>query len=411
MGEHAAVGYPETGIGKPEGEEPGMRKNVLQQTGIFAAALLLCAGMQQEISSANDGSDVRVTVRKLSDKECSDYTEFINGTSCYGFLLSEYTDPAYADLNQVFYNGCGVSERITDEEAAEINRDFMTDVTKLKTDAINEILQKRTGLTLSEMAKPFPWGYCGKYDFYYMEHGDTNYRRFTVKEGQWNNGRLELDCVADDRYGGGFSCRVVLKTMDSQSHSTDDLRFVSNRCTGKYANPSSGLPVYGDLYTKVNSYTETEYYYDADCTVYDSGFFSKKEFDTLKPGDIVIFEDHEEEGGLPHPNKGKVSAENEDGSLTVKGAWTWAVYRLTPEECTTDSGRTYYMRVLKEHAPVRIPKNLTVNPVGYPDDDAETAISMEEFLNDGLKLKTAFYRAEGNMVTDLTDYIGNHRQD
>lgn len=388
-----------------------MKKTMIKQIGILAAASLFCAvitGVRQETVLADAGNGSGAAAGKLSDEACREYTAFINDPSCYGFLLSEYTDPAYADLNEVFHDGCGASEPMTEEEAGELRRDFETDVTKLRTTTINEILKARTGLTLDQTARPFPWEYSEKFDFYYMEHGDTNVRSFTVTGGQWNDNLLELDCMTDHRQGSSLTCRTVLQTTDSLHNRVADLRFVSNRFTGKAANPASGLPVYGNLYAKINFWEEAEDYYKADCTLYDSGFFSKKDFDALKPGDTVTFTDHEVQEGVPCPDEGTVTAKNEDGSLTVEGTGAEATYLLTPEKCTADSGWTYYMRVLRDHACVRIPKYLSVDPAGISGHDLSAGISMEQFLNEGWKLGTAFSGTEGDVIAELRDYIGNY---
>src|SRR5699024_1398566 len=98
----------------------------------------------------------------------------------YGLLLSEYTDPKAADLNQIFYTGAGMeTEPLTEGEKQaylEITGqpEIYTDMTCLTTSQINDFLESRLGYTLDEMTGSLDWTYLEETDVWVHQHGDTN---------------------------------------------------------------------------------------------------------------------------------------------------------------------------------------------------------------------------------------------
>lgn len=159
---------------------------------------------------------------ELTAKELEYYTAFVNDVSNNGFLGSKYDRPQDVDINEVFYNGCGFPDTLTEEER-KLLPEIWTDYTKVTTAQINEILNKRLGLQLEDMTHPLYYLYVEEGDFYFFQHGDTNYMPYTCTEGKWiEDSVLELKCKAEynEEY---YSCAVQLKRVE------DELHFVSNR--------------------------------------------------------------------------------------------------------------------------------------------------------------------------------------
>lgn len=140
------------------------------------------------------------------------------------FLLSDYETPADIDLLELFYNGDGQDETMTDEEwaAYEAAGGFVeTDVTKISTIWADAVLKEHTGLTLAETKGLEKFIYLPEYDAYYLSHGDTNYLDVTIVSGERKDGLICL--YYDDAYNGGIQkCVTLRETEDGGYH------FVSN---------------------------------------------------------------------------------------------------------------------------------------------------------------------------------------
>ncbi|MCI8862597.1 MAG: hypothetical protein HFI20_08950 [Lachnospiraceae bacterium] len=169
--------------------------------------------------------------RELTSEELRKFTQWINQVNNYGFLLSEYTQPQDVDLSQVFYIGAGIENTSLseEEEAAYLkitgDEEIYTDCTRLTTDRINEVLEKKLGLTLDDMSRELSWVYLPDSDAWVWQHGDTNYVNFTCVSGrQLSEDTYELECVpGDENYEPLIpSCRLTL-----QKHG-EDYRFLSN---------------------------------------------------------------------------------------------------------------------------------------------------------------------------------------
>ena len=173
--------------------------------------------------------------RELLRGELLAFTNWINqgdNYGNYGFLLSEYTDPADADLNQILYTGAGMeSQPLTSEEQQAYLKatglpEISTDITRLTTSQINEFLERKLGLSMKDMRGDFDWVYLENTDAWVHEHGDTNYTPFTCVSGQeTEKGVYELSCVPGDGQTDLSlypPCRLTLAKHD------DDYRILSN---------------------------------------------------------------------------------------------------------------------------------------------------------------------------------------
>ncbi|MCI8323256.1 MAG: hypothetical protein HFI54_06370 [Lachnospiraceae bacterium] len=141
------------------------------------------------------GLEIPENGRRLTEEELAEYTEWIQDFSNYGFLLSDWENPAEIDLYQVFYSSAGVGRPGTDEEKqahlarwnyAEIETDFGA-IDKVAVDAL---LLEKVGFTYDGLVAK---GSRGMKDWYYAEtdsfcseSGDTNYCRFVCVDGVLN---------------------------------------------------------------------------------------------------------------------------------------------------------------------------------------------------------------------------------
>lgn len=126
---------------------------------------------------------------ELSQEEIDFFTDFMNETENNGFLQSEYQTATDVNLDEVFWNGAGVSAHSlsAEEEAAydeKVRWGIETDVERLTTDEIDQFLQRKTGYSYAEMSTPLAWTYLEQYDVYVSDHGDTNWRAFCCTGGR-----------------------------------------------------------------------------------------------------------------------------------------------------------------------------------------------------------------------------------
>ena len=173
--------------------------------------------------------------RKLQRGELQAFTNWIDqedNSGNYGLLLSEYTDPKDADLNQIFYTGAGMeSESLTDSEKQAYLKltglsEIYTDMTRLTTGQINDFLEEKLGCTLDEMTAPFNWTYLEETDAWVNQHGDTNYTLFTCVGGQeTEKGIYELECVPGGWENGVSVCPPSRLTLARHG---DGYRVLSN---------------------------------------------------------------------------------------------------------------------------------------------------------------------------------------
>lgn len=154
-------------------------------------------------------SDIPENGRKLTKEELADYTEWVQEASNYGFLLSDWENPAQIDLYQVFYTGAGKGRPGTDEEKrvhlarwnqAEIETDFGA-IDKTDVDAL---LLEKVGFTYDELVANGSEGmedwYYAETDSFCSESGDTNYIAFLCTDGVVNEEGtvVTLYCDGDD---------------------------------------------------------------------------------------------------------------------------------------------------------------------------------------------------------------------
>lgn len=178
-------------------------------------------------SDAQDQDAAELT--PLSEEEIQFFTDFIQKTENYGFLLSAYDTPEDVDLGEVFYSGAGIDEVMSDEEIeaylTECRREeIYTDCVKVSRERLDAFLRAKLGIGLEEIRTPFPWFYLSEFDSYYHEAGDTNYTRYDcvegVREGDLYTLRFHTDWFWEDPRS---DCETVIRK------SGEEYQFVSNR--------------------------------------------------------------------------------------------------------------------------------------------------------------------------------------
>ena len=123
----------------------------------------------------DDETDTEVfeelTEDELYEINCSDF-------NC-GFFLSDYQRPEEIDWYEVFYNGAGIEQDLTDEEWEYINEnynDIGIDFEALSKAQISEYMELHTECDSRYAENPVTddWEYVSEYDLYVFFHGDTN---------------------------------------------------------------------------------------------------------------------------------------------------------------------------------------------------------------------------------------------
>lgn len=180
-------------------------------------------------TSSGSAKDIPFTEKELTQDELRQFTDFINehdNKTNYGFLLSEYSRPQEADLNEILYNGIGESPSpITDQEREAYSKatgqTIDSDCTKLSTKMIDEFLKAKMNLTMEDITSDFNWVYLKDFDNWFFVHGDTNYTTFTCVSGKQTEEDLyELEFASNSEFYQ--DCRVTLRKAG------DSYQFVSN---------------------------------------------------------------------------------------------------------------------------------------------------------------------------------------
>jgi hypothetical protein len=173
------------------------------------------------------------TVTELTQKELTEYSNYLSERDSYGFLLSSYDDVKNVNLNEVFYSGAGVSEQPGEEEKAAYlketgEEELYTDLFYISTEKIDQVLQEKTGYTLQDMenaGNKLDMVYLEAYDAYFQEAGDTNYIQITCTAGTENaDGTVTLECQSGDENNMVHQCTVTLEKGTRQ--------FIKNKVTG-----------------------------------------------------------------------------------------------------------------------------------------------------------------------------------
>ena len=166
----------------PAGQDPA-------GAGQTAAAAQNASGQESLTAAEENQALTRLDAETLQNME-----DYLNGMENYGFLLSCYEKPEDIDLSMVFYSGAGYPQgKLEDkEEKLLLDRmdceEFVTPVTKVPEDYIQDLLARKAGITREESVKGLDgWSHIGRYHAYYHAHGDTNYRKVDCLDG-WQQG-------------------------------------------------------------------------------------------------------------------------------------------------------------------------------------------------------------------------------
>ena len=142
------------------------------------------------------------------------------------FLTCTYTDVKDISMYDLFYDCPNQSEvEVTKAEKTLLEKEWeeiYTDIQKVPTSYMNEMLSKYANITLEDSNKVELdlLVYLSDYDAYYNMHGDTHYTPVEVKSGMRDdNGNIVLVCDCSE-YENNY--QVTLKVHDNGYY------FVSN---------------------------------------------------------------------------------------------------------------------------------------------------------------------------------------
>lgn len=157
----------------------------------------------------DDAEGVSENGRRLTSEELVEYTAWVQDVSNYGFLLSDWENPAQINLYQVFYCGAGISREGTEEEKqahmARWNQpEIYTDFWAMDKADVDALLTEKVGFTYDQLVAEGNQGmeenYYAETDSFCVEAGDTNYCQFLCTDGVMDEDgeTVTLYCDGDD---------------------------------------------------------------------------------------------------------------------------------------------------------------------------------------------------------------------
>lgn len=171
--------------------------------------------------------------QSLTSEELEFFTQYFNQPANNGFLCSSYSQVTEADLNEVFYNGAGLSMVPFTQEMYQAFAQFTgssvhTDIIRVTAAQMDEFLTQKTGYPSSRFQIPDTWAYLKEFDLYATQHGDTSLISIRIVNGSKDSGgtytlSYEADPFSADAWVA--SGTVTLKKQE------DSYLIVSNEIT------------------------------------------------------------------------------------------------------------------------------------------------------------------------------------
>lgn len=130
-----------------------------------------------------------VPEEKLNSDELKSFSNYFNDDENNGFLLSNYENVSDIDITEVFNNGAGLNEKITDTEKEEYlktkNRSYLvTNVVVFDKTKAEELFKEKTGEKLDNIVEKLnKWVYLKNENKFCSEKGDTNKRTVNCTSG------------------------------------------------------------------------------------------------------------------------------------------------------------------------------------------------------------------------------------
>ena len=150
------------------------------------------------------------TIKQLNAEQRDEIETFLNAKENNGFVAwNTYSYPEEVSLSWALYDGAGIgvgSWEWTDEEVQDYMtaagwEEMYTSATRFARADIEALLQKKLGISISDLTTDIDMLYIEKYDAYYHAHNDTQYQLIEVENG----------------YIGGNRCVVYYGTRQSES--------------------------------------------------------------------------------------------------------------------------------------------------------------------------------------------------
>lgn len=191
-------------------------------TFLLAAILCVLCGCTAGMNDQGPAASAAVPETGLESIEA-----LFNQPQNNGLLLSVFDDVSDIDLSQVFYNGAGITNSVTEEERELYCRTLgidsaPLDMTKITTAQANDFLVRWLGIGLSGISTSLTdydgWVYLEDYDAYYFLHGDTNYQELDFISGEAAADQKQISAVYS--LGEPAEYRTVTVTMNDAGECT-----------------------------------------------------------------------------------------------------------------------------------------------------------------------------------------------
>lgn len=164
--------------------------------------------------------------KEINHDELLNIENYLNSIKNNGFITHFYNNPLEIDISKVLYNDTSIVNKIynTDKEYKAIknkmNDDIIGDLFKFNRLSIKLLYFEKTGKDISENINGINLPYCDEYDFYWINHTDTQYTKIKCISGEIDENKMYQ--IIYQKEDSDKKYKVVLKKNKTQ------FLFVSN---------------------------------------------------------------------------------------------------------------------------------------------------------------------------------------
>lgn len=158
------------------------------------------------------------TIYQLTPRLRDEIEAFLNDKKNNGFVTTTYSRPEEISLSWALYDGAGIGvgswewtdEEVQDYMAAAGWAEMYTSATRFARSDVEALLQKKLGISLTDLTTDVDMLYMEKYDAYYHAHSDTQGQLIEVEDGYLSGNRYVVHYKTRQSESFPYKYRTVI---------------------------------------------------------------------------------------------------------------------------------------------------------------------------------------------------------